>query len=48
MEEIACSADGAWQVPVGGDPFNAAIYLARGGGRVGFASVVGADPVATC
>lgn len=44
MGEIAFSPAGVPQVAVGGDTFNTAIYLARAGLRVGFASAVGEDP----
>lgn len=44
MGEIAFAPGGEPQVAVGGDTFNTAVYLAREGLRVGFASAVGEDP----
>lgn len=42
--ELARRADGSYAPSCGGDAFNTAIYLARAGIDVGFASAVGDDP----
>ncbi|HEX3504491.1 MAG TPA: sugar kinase [Xanthobacteraceae bacterium] len=42
--ELARGADGRFSPSCGGDTFNAAIYLARAGLNVGFATAVGDDP----
>jgi 2-dehydro-3-deoxygluconokinase len=42
--ELARGADGRFSPSCGGDTFNAAIYLARAGLKVGFASAIGDDP----
>ena len=42
--ELTRGADGAFALSCGGDAFNAAIYLARAGIEVAFASAVGDDP----
>jgi 2-dehydro-3-deoxygluconokinase len=42
--ELARGADGRFSPSCGGDTFNAAIYLARAGLNVAFASAVGDDP----
>jgi 2-dehydro-3-deoxygluconokinase len=42
--ELARGADGRFAPSCGGDTFNAAIYLARAGLNVAFASAVGDDP----
>jgi len=42
--ELARGADGTFALSCGGDVFNTAIYLARAGIEVGFASAVGDDP----
>ncbi len=42
--ELARSADGSYTPSCGGDAFNTAIYLARAGIDVAFASAVGDDP----
>jgi 2-dehydro-3-deoxygluconokinase len=42
--ELARSADGSYAPSCGGDAFNTAIYLARAGINVAFASAVGDDP----
>ena len=42
--EMTRGADGAFAPSCGGDAFNAAIYLARAGLDVGFATAVGDDP----
>ncbi len=44
MGEIGFAPNGAAAVGVGGDTFNTAVYLARAGVSVGFASTVGTDP----
>jgi hypothetical protein len=44
MGEIAFAPDGSTTVSVGGDTMNTAVYLARAGCRVAFASSVGPDP----
>jgi 2-dehydro-3-deoxygluconokinase len=42
--ELSRGADGAFTVACAGDTFNTAVYLARAGLNVGFASAVGDDP----
>jgi 2-dehydro-3-deoxygluconokinase len=42
--ELTRGTDGAYTAACAGDTFNTAVYLARGGLRVGFASAVGDDP----
>jgi 2-dehydro-3-deoxygluconokinase len=42
--ELARGADGRFSPSCGGDTFNAAIYLARAGLNVAFASAIGDDP----
>jgi 2-dehydro-3-deoxygluconokinase len=42
--ELARGADGRFSLACGGDTFNAAIYLARAGIEVAFASAIGDDP----
>ena len=42
--ELARGADGRFAVGCGGDAFNTAVYLARGGVDVGFATALGDDP----
>ncbi|HUC50363.1 MAG TPA: sugar kinase [Xanthobacteraceae bacterium] len=42
--ELARGSDGRFSPACGGDTFNVAIYLARAGLEVGFASAVGDDP----
>ncbi len=42
--ELARSADGGYALSSGGDAFNTAIYLARAGINVAFASALGDDP----
>jgi 2-dehydro-3-deoxygluconokinase len=42
--ELARGADGRFSLSCGGDTFNAAIYLARAGIEVAFASAIGDDP----
>src|SRR5208282_2812574 len=42
--ELTRGADGTFALSCGGDAFNAAIYLARAGIEVAFASAVGDDP----
>src|SRR3984885_6702364 len=42
--ELARAADGTFALSCGGDAFNTAIYLARAGVDVGFASAIGDDP----
>jgi 2-dehydro-3-deoxygluconokinase len=44
MIELARGGDGRFGVGSGGDTFNTAIYLARAGAEVAFASAVGDDP----
>ncbi|WP_128255551.1 sugar kinase [Falsirhodobacter deserti] len=44
MGEIAFAPDGTHNIGVGGDTFNTAIYLARGGAKSAFASAIGDDP----
>jgi 2-dehydro-3-deoxygluconokinase len=44
MIELARGGDGRFGIACGGDTFNTAIYLARGGAEVAFASAVGEDP----
>ena len=47
MVELSRRADGAFNLAVGGDTFNTAIYLARLGARVGYMTAVGDDPYST-
>ncbi len=42
--ELARGADGRFALSCGGDTFNTAVYLARAGVDVAFATAVGADP----
>ncbi len=42
--ELARGADGRFALSCGGDAFNTAIYLARAGIDVAFATAVGDDP----
>ncbi|MGA8319762.1 MAG: PfkB family carbohydrate kinase, partial [Xanthobacteraceae bacterium] len=42
--ELARGADGRFSPSCGGDTFNTAIYLARAGLNVAFASAIGDDP----
>ena len=42
--ELARGADGRFALSGGGDTFNTAVYLARAGVDVAFATVVGDDP----
>ncbi|MGB6967440.1 MAG: PfkB family carbohydrate kinase, partial [Xanthobacteraceae bacterium] len=42
--ELARGADGRFSPACGGDTFNTAIYLARAGLNVAFASAIGDDP----
>jgi 2-dehydro-3-deoxygluconokinase len=42
--ELASGVDGTFSLSCGGDAFNTAIYLARAGVNVGFASAIGDDP----
>src|SRR5579872_2336470 len=42
--ELARGADGRFALACGGDTFNTAVYLARAGAEVAFATVVGDDP----
>jgi 2-dehydro-3-deoxygluconokinase len=42
--ELARGSDGRFALACGGDTFNTAVYLARAGMQVGFASAVGDDP----
>ncbi|PZX09350.1 sugar kinase [Celeribacter halophilus] len=47
MGEIAFAPDGSTQIGVGGDTLNSAVYLARSGINVAFASAIGDDPFGT-
>jgi 2-dehydro-3-deoxygluconokinase len=42
--ELTCGSDGRFALAYGGDTFNTAVYLARAGLEVGFASALGDDP----
>jgi len=42
--ELSRGADGAFTAACAGDTFNTAVYLARAGLKIGFASAVGDDP----
>src|SRR4051794_9018887 len=42
--ELTCGGDGRFALAYGGDTFNTAVYLARAGLEVGFASALGDDP----
>ena len=42
--ELARGGDGRFAIGCGGDTFNTAVYLARAGVPVAFASAVGDDP----
>src|SRR5579872_5865525 len=44
MVEIARGGDGRYGLAFGGDTFNTAVYLARAGLRVAYASALGDDP----
>src|SRR5256885_16483571 len=44
MIELARGGDGRFTLGYGGDTFNTAVYLARAGVDVGFASALGDDP----
>jgi 2-dehydro-3-deoxygluconokinase len=44
MVELARGGDGRFAVGCGGDTFNTAVYLARAGVEVGFATALGDDP----
>src|SRR5882672_6738086 len=44
MIELARGSDGRFAVACGGDTFNTAVYLARAGIEVAFASALGDDP----
>ena len=44
MVELARRRDGAFELRVGGDTFNTAIYLARLGADVSYATAIGDDP----
>ncbi len=44
MVELARDADGRFVQSVGGDTFNTAVYLARSGAKVAFATAIGTDP----
>jgi 2-dehydro-3-deoxygluconokinase len=44
MIELARGGDGRYGMSVGGDAFNTAVYLARAGVEVAFASALGDDP----
>ena len=43
--EMARGADGRFALSCGGDTFNTAVYLARAGVDVGFATALGDDPL---
>ena len=45
--ELSRGGDGRYAIGYGGDTFNTAIYLARAGVPVGFASALGDDPYST-
>src|SRR5215472_4940623 len=42
--ELARGSDGRFAVGCGGDTFNTAVYLARAGAEVAFATALGDDP----
>ena len=42
--ELARGGDGRFALSCGGDTFNTAVYLARAGAGVAFASAIGDDP----
>lgn len=44
MVELSRAADGRFAIGCGGDAFNTAVYLARAGSEVAFASALGDDP----
>jgi 2-dehydro-3-deoxygluconokinase len=44
MVELARGGDGRFAIGCGGDTFNTAVYLARAGVEVGFATALGDDP----
>ena len=44
MIEIARGSDGRFGIACGGDTFNTAVYLARAGIDVAFATALGDDP----
>ena len=44
MVELARGTDGRFAIACGGDTFNTAIYLARAGAEVAFATALGQDP----
>jgi 2-dehydro-3-deoxygluconokinase len=47
MVELARGADGRFGLAFGGDTFNAAVYMARAGLPVAYATVLGDDPYST-
>src|SRR5207249_1513354 len=44
MVELARGADGRYALSCGGDTFNTAVYLARAGVEVAYATALGDDP----
>ncbi|HXW30261.1 MAG TPA: PfkB family carbohydrate kinase, partial [Xanthobacteraceae bacterium] len=44
MVELAHGSDGRYGLAYGGDTFNTAVYLARAGGGVAYATALGDDP----
>ena len=44
MVELARGSDGRFGLAYGGDTFNTAVYMARGGVDVGYATALGDDP----
>ena len=44
MAELARGSDGRFSMSCGGDTFNTAVYLARAGIEVAYATALGDDP----